>query len=241
VGVPVIGCACKTCASADPRNRRLRPSVWIEADGFSLLVDTSPDLRQQAILHRVDRVDAVLYTHSHADHILGLDEVRIYNFRQRAPLPAYGSARTLADIRRSFWYAFEPVQEGGGVPRLDLREVAGPFRLGPFEVVPVPLLHGGLEVLGYRIGGFAYCTDVGRIPEGSEPLLRGLEVLVLSALRYEPHPTHQTIPDALRWVEWLAPRAAYLTHMTHDVDHARLEEETPPHVHPAHDGLVLEL
>jgi phosphoribosyl 1,2-cyclic phosphate phosphodiesterase len=241
VGTPSVGCYCEVCTSEDPRNTRLRPSIWIEQDGFSLLVDTSPDLRQQALRHRIDRVDAVLYTHSHADHILGMDEVRMYNWRQRTTIPLHGNAETLANIRRTFWYAFEPVQQGGGTPRVELLEVTGPFRVGPFDVTPVPLLHGELEVLGYRFGSFAYCTDVGRIPEESVDLLQDLDTLVITALRHQPHPAHQTVEQALEWIERLAPREAWLTHMTHDLEHEQLEAETPENVHAAHDGLVLDL
>src|SRR5512138_1346289 len=178
-GVPVPTCDCAVCTSADPRDRRLRPSILLEWEGASVLVDTSTDLRQQALDHRLMRLDAVLYTHAHADHIFGLDELRMYNWRRGGAMPVYGSATTLAAIRRTFWYVFEDVEAGGGKPLLEMHEVDGPFELAGRRIVPVPLHHGSLPILGYRIGGFAYLTDVSEIPDGSYALLRGLDVLVL--------------------------------------------------------------
>ena len=240
-GVPVIGCSCRVCTSADPRNRRLRPSVLLEWDSRKILVDSSTDFRQQALQHRIDRLDAVLYTHCHADHVMGLDDLRIYNFRQRADLPVYGSAGTLEDLRRTFWYAFTHTQEGGGKPRLDLRVVGGPFDLFGTQVVPVPLLHGDLEVSGYRIGNFAYCTDCNRVPPASFEALAGLEVLVIDALRPKPHPTHFSLPETLALLEVLKPGRAYLIHMSHDIEHSETESALPPFVRLAFDGLVLEI
>src|SRR5262245_46356163 len=196
-GVPVLTCACGVCASADPRDRRLRPSIWMEWDGASVLVDTATDLRQQALRHRIERIDAVLYTHAHADHVLGLDELRLYNWRQRASVPVYGSSPTLEAIRRTFWYVFEDVPVGGAKPAVDCRLVDAPFLLLGRRIVPVPLLHGPQEILGYRLGRFAYLTDVSRIPEPSYALLHDLDVLVLNALRRTPHPTHLHLEAAL--------------------------------------------
>src|SRR5687768_11893465 len=185
-GVPVIGCGCSVCTSPDPRNRRLRPGARLELPGGVVLLDTPTDLRQQALTYGLQRVDAVLYTHAHADHILGLDELRVFNFRQGATIPCYGPAAALAAIRRTFAYAFEPGQEGGGKPQIELLPIDGPFSLLGARIVPVPVRHGSTEVFGYRIGGFAYVTDVNFIPEESFALLAGVEVLVLGALRYRP-------------------------------------------------------
>jgi len=239
-GVPVIGCSCRVCVSDDPRNRRLRPSILLEWDARKILVDSSSDFRQQALRHRIDHLDAVLYTHCHADHVMGLDDLRIYNFRQRADLPVYGSAGTLEDLRRTFWYAFADTQEGGGKPRLDLRAVGVPFDLFGVQVVPVPLWHGDLEVFGYRIGSFAYCTDCNRIPPASLRTLEGLEILVMDALRPTPHPTHFSLPETLALLADLKPKLAYLVHMSHDIEHRTTEETLPPSIHLAYDGLVLE-
>ncbi|HSM51148.1 MAG TPA: MBL fold metallo-hydrolase, partial [Thermoanaerobaculia bacterium] len=166
-GVPVIGCRCAVCTSTDPRNRRLRPSLRLDLPGGTALVDTPPDLREQALASGLARLDAVLFTHAHADHIFGLDDVRIFNFRQGATIPCHGSPGTLERVRSAFSYVFEEGEEGGGKPKLELVPVTGPFDLLGARVEPVPVWHGPTEVLGYRIGGFAYVTDVNRIPEES--------------------------------------------------------------------------
>jgi phosphoribosyl 1,2-cyclic phosphate phosphodiesterase len=244
-GVPVIGCACAVCTSSDPRDRRTRPSIVIQAgDSAShstILVDTSTDLRAQALANRVTRVDAILFTHSHADHVMGLDEVRIYNFRQRTSMPCFGDARTLDDIRRMFGYAFEPQLEGGGIPQIALFPLLGPFSLGGVEVVPVPLMHGSRPILGYRVGSFAYLTDCNRIPDESWPLIKGVRTLVLDALRERPHTTHFNIAQALEVVEQLAPERTYFTHICHDLPHQATNARLPAGVELAYDGLVLEI
>jgi phosphoribosyl 1,2-cyclic phosphate phosphodiesterase len=240
-GVPVIGCRCRVCTSDDPRNRRLRPSILLEWEDRKILVDSSSDFRQQALRHRIDRLDAVLYTHGHADHVMGLDDLRIYNFRQKADLPVYGSAGTLEDLRRTFWYAFSATQEGGGKPQLDLREVSAAFELFGVRVSPVPLWHGELAVFGYRIGDFAYCTDCNRIPPDSLRALEGLDILVLDALRPTPHPTHFSLPETLAVLADLKPNRAYLVHMSHDIEHGETEATLPPSIRLAFDGLALEL
>jgi len=240
-GVPVIGCRCRVCTSTDPRNQRLRPSILLQWSDRGVLVDSSSDFRQQALRHRIDRLDAVLYTHGHADHVMGLDDLRIYNFRQKADLPVYGSAGTLQDLKKTFWYAFADTQEGGGKPRLDLRAVATPFELFGVRVEPVPLWHGDLEVFGYRIGKFAYCTDCNRIPPASMEALDSLDVLVLDALRPTPHPTHFSLPQTLALLSELHPKVAYLIHMSHDIEHVETEASLPAGVHLAYDGLVLEM
>jgi phosphoribosyl 1,2-cyclic phosphate phosphodiesterase len=229
------------CTSEDSRNRRLRPSILLEWEGRKILVDSSTDFRQQALRHGIDHLDAVLYTHCHADHVMGLDDLRIYNFRQRADLPVYGSPGTLEDIRRTFWYAFSETQEGGGKPQLDLRAVEAPFDLHGVRVEPVPLWHGHLPVLGYKIGAFAYCTDCNRIPAPSMELLSSLEVLVIDALRPTPHPTHFSLSETLAVLSDLRPRRSYLIHMGHDLDHEETERDLPPSVRLAYDGLVLEI
>ena len=240
-GVPVIGCTCPVCTSADPRNRRLRASVRLELAGGTVLVDTSPDLREQALRSGLDRLDAILFTHAHADHLFGLDDVRIFNFRQRAAIPCFGSPATLERVRTAFSYVFEEGQEGGGKPQLELRPVNGPFELLGARVVPVPVWHGSLPVLGYRIDGFAYVTDVNRIPEESYPLLAGLEVLVLGALRYRPHPTHFSIGEAVAVAaRGRAPRPLFTPPPPH-ADHAAPALPLPPGVAFGHDGLELDL
>ncbi|MGH9199838.1 MAG: MBL fold metallo-hydrolase, partial [Vicinamibacterales bacterium] len=183
-GIPMIGCTCAVCRSPDPRDTRTRPSIFIEvSDGPSVLVDTSTDLRQQALARDVRRVDAILFTHSHADHVMGFDELRRFNAISGAPIPAYADARTSADLRRMFNYVFDPPkQQGGGIPQISLTTIEGPFGVGPLRVQPVPLRHGSRPILGYRFGSFAYLTDCNGIPDGSWPLLNDLDVLVLDAL-----------------------------------------------------------
>jgi phosphoribosyl 1,2-cyclic phosphate phosphodiesterase len=242
-GVPMIGCTCATCLSDDPRDKRWRPSIAVElADHTSILVDTGPDLRAQALRFGLTRVDVILYTHSHADHVVGLDEVRRFNAVQRSPIPCYGDAGTLTDVRRMFAYVFEPATPvGGGIPRLELAEIAGEFCIGPATILPVPIRHGGRPVLGFRIGRFAYLTDCNAIPDASWALLDGLDVIVLGALRQRPHPTHFSVDEALVAAERVGAGHTYFTHMCHDLPHAETCARLPPAVELAYDGLVLEI
>lgn len=242
-GVPMVGCSCATCRSSDPRDQRWRPSVLVEvADGPRILIDTSTDLRAQALRFGVTRVDAILYTHAHADHVLGLDDVRAFNIAQRRPIACFADAGTVADIRRMFAYAFAPPSPvGGGVPQLAMFPVVGPFSIDPVTIVPVPILHGPRSILGYRIGRFAYLTDCSEIPERSLPLLEDLDVLVLSALRDRPHSTHFSVGQALAAATRIAPRRTLFTHMCHLLPHAATCDRLPEGVDLAHDGLVLDL
>ena len=238
-GVPMIGCDCAVCRSSDPRDNRLRPSLYLECDdGLCVLVDTTPDLRQQALRHRLSKVDAVLYTHSHADHILGLDELRRYNHMTKTAVPLYGDAATLADLRRVFSYVFDPRSaSGGGVPNLRLNTIAGPFCLGRTLVQPLTVLHGGRPVLAYRIGRFAYLTDCNEIPADTMDQLRGLDVLVLDALRHRPHPTHFSLSEAVDVAGRIGATQTLFTHCCHDLGHADTCASLPERVALAYDGL----
>ncbi len=240
-GVPIIGCTCAVCTSADPRDRRTRPSIYLRVEGGpSVLVDTSTDLRQQALANGVTRVDAILYTHSHADHVMGLDDVRRFNALQGGAVPAYADRRTCEDLRRTFSYVFEPPKEKGGfIPRITLTEITGRFGVGPLAVQPVPLFHGSRPILGFRFGDFAYLTDCNRLPDEAWPLLEGLDVLVIDALRHRPHPTHFTVAEAIEAVARIAPRRAYFTHICHDLPHEATNRTLPPSVELAYDGLTL--
>lgn len=241
-GVPMIGCRCETCTSTDPRDNRSRPSVAIElGSSFTILVDTSPDLRAQALRFGLARVDAVLFTHPHADHLLGLDDIRRYNALQRQAIPCYGDPYTIEEVRRIFAYAFSPMQHGGGVPHLQLFPILGPCCLGGAAVVPIPVMHGRLPIYGYRIGSFAYVTDCSEIPESSWPLLDGVRVLAIDALRDRPHPTHFTVAQAVAVAERLRPERTLLTHICHDLGHAKTTARLPPGVEVAYDGLVVDI
>jgi phosphoribosyl 1,2-cyclic phosphate phosphodiesterase len=208
---------------------------------MSVLVDTTPDLRVQALANRLDRVDAILFTHDHADHVFGLDDVRRYNAIQRGAIACYGDERTLRGLKRAFSYIFDgPAQPGGGVPQLDLFRIAGQFCLGRELVVPVPIFHGRALILGYRVGPFAYLTDCSGIPDASWPLLDGVETLVIDALRDRPHPTHFTVDQALAVVERLRATRTYFTHICHDLPHESTCARLPAGVELAYDGLIVE-
>lgn len=253
-GVPMIGCECAVCRSTDPRDRRSRPSILIEvvappavterssiaASVRSILVDTSTDLRTQALTHDLRRVDAILYTHSHADHIFGLDDVRRFNVIQQGAIPFFADERTLDDLRRTFAYVFAPHQAaGGGIPHLVPFRLGGPFSLGGVEITPVPLLHGTRPIVGFRLGSFAYLTDCSAIPDASWPLLDGVDLLIIDALRHRKHPTHFNVSEALAAVARLGPARAYFTHICHDLPHAATCAALPAGVELAYDGLIL--
>jgi phosphoribosyl 1,2-cyclic phosphate phosphodiesterase len=242
-GVPMIGCDCDVCRSSDPRDARFRPSLYLELDDDTrVLVDATPDLRSQALAHDIRRVDAVVVTHAHADHIMGLDEIRRYNHLTRTAMPLYGDARTLDGIKRTFDYAFDDgAPAGGGVPQIDLKPIVGPFHLGATEVIPIPIMHGKWQILGFRFGRFAYLTDCNEVPVASRALLTGLDVLVLDALRRRPHPTHFTLSQAIEVAGEIDARQTYFTHIAHDLGHAATCAELPERMALAFDGLAIDL
>lgn len=241
-GVPVVGCRCAVCTSDDPRNTRLRQSVKIEIGEKIFLIDTTPDLRLQLLQHPIPRLDFLLYTHSHSDHLMGLDDIRPFNFRQRESITAYASPATAKAIRRAFAYIWDGSQLGGGKPQLELRDVDGPFTHDGIDIVPIPVRHGDWTILGYRIGPFAYITDTNGVPEESRALLEGVEVLALDGLRPAPrHPTHFTIPEAVACAQEIGARQTYLIHLTHEVDHETVDATLPSGVNLAYDGLRLAL
>ncbi len=243
MGVPTLGCGCRVCVSVDPRNRRTRPSVRVEWEGRTVLIDTGPDFHAQALREGVRRVDAVLYTHGHADHVLGFDDLRPLSFGARGNLPIYADEPTAASIERIFEYTFRKVDRYPTSARVEIHRIgsepgAGVELFGAcFRRVPVT--HGREEITGYRFGGAAYLTDLSGLPGESLPLLEDLDVLILDALRREPHPSHSHLENSIRIVEQLRPKRAYFTHISHDLDHGATEAVLPPHIRLAYDGLQI--
>ena len=241
-GVPMIGCDCATCRSSDPRDARLRPSIYLEAGQTRVLVDAGPDLRQQALRHDIRAVDAILFTHGHADHILGLDDVRRFNAIMERSMACHADAKTIDEIRRTFHYVFDPgTPKGGGLPALELTPIDGPFRTGDLDVQPIPLWHGQRPILGFRFGAFAYLTDCSRLDDAAWPLLEGLQVLVIDALRERPHPTHFSLDQAVDVATRLGAGRTFFTHMCHDLRHEATNARLPPGMALAYDGLVLDI
>jgi phosphoribosyl 1,2-cyclic phosphate phosphodiesterase len=240
-GVPMIGCTCAVCQSTDPRDRRTRPSIYVDVEnGPKILVDTATDLRQQALANGVLRVDAILFTHSHADHVMGLDDSRRYSQMQKGALPCYADALTVASLKKTFYYVFDPhTEKGGGLPQIELHTIDGPFSIGGVGIQPIPLMHGSRPILGFRFGDFAYLTDTNHIPDQSWPLLAGVRTIILDALRHRPHPTHFSVSEALAAVERLQPQRTYLTHICHDLPHIATNAALPKGVELAYDGLQL--
>jgi phosphoribosyl 1,2-cyclic phosphate phosphodiesterase len=242
-GVPMIGCTCAVCRSTDPRDRRTRPSIYVDVDnGPKLLVDTSTDLRMQALTHGVSRVDAILFTHSHADHVMGLDDSRRFSQMQKRSIPCYADAATIASLRKSFYYVFDPATDkGGGLPQIDLHQIDGPFSIDGVMIQPIPLMHGSRPIMGFRFGDFAYLTDTNHVPDHAYPLLDGVKIVILDALRHRPHPTHFTVAEALAVLERLKPSQSYLTHICHDLPHVATNESLPRGVELAYDGLTFDI
>jgi len=243
VGVPVVGCECPTCRGGDPRDARTRTSALVGLPGGHLLVDTTPDLRAQLLRERIGRIDAVLYTHDHVDHVYGLDDVRPLCHAAGRPMPLYCEERVEGRIRRAFDYAFEPrPAAGGGVPQVEfVRITTAPFELLGAAVVPLRLRHGVFDVLGFRFGNLAWCTDTNGIPDDTWPLLAGLDTLVLDCLRPSRHPTHFSLAEALAVAERIAARRTLLVHLSHELAHAVTSATLPAGVELAHDGLEVPL
>ena len=245
-GVPVIGCSCAVCASADPRNRRLRSSVLLESTETTLLVDAGPDLRQQALRAGMRKVDAVLYTHGHMDHVVGFDELRAFCWHRDTPLPMYANPGCMEILRTMFAWAFAETNIYRGYIKPGPVVVEGPFVIGDWNITPLPVMHGAVETNGYLFQcdgakSVAYISDVKAIPEETMVMMRGADILILDALHYRPHPTHMHVEESLAVIAELDPPQAYLMHCSHEIDHATLESELPAHVRVAYDTLLLEL
>ncbi|HBY44879.1 MAG TPA: MBL fold metallo-hydrolase [Thermomicrobiales bacterium] len=241
-GVPVIGCQCEVCRSTDPRDKRTRSSAIVRVDGQTVLIDTTPELRLQALANNITHIDAVVFTHAHADHVAGFDDLRSFNYLNQAPLETYADGFTAQLLRERFAYAFEyPFPFYGGKPDLRLHAVDRDFDIGPTRFRPFPVSHGRWTVMGFRIHDLVYLTDAKIVPESSLDVMRGAEVLVINGLRERPHPVHLSIPEALDIITEVRPARAYLTHLSHEVGHAAWSERLPSGVELAYDGLTVEL
>jgi phosphoribosyl 1,2-cyclic phosphate phosphodiesterase len=240
MGVPTIGCTCAVCHSPDPHDRRTRPSILLEFAGKFVLIDTTPDFREQAIREHIRQIDAVVYTHSHADHILGIDDLRPLSYHRDGRIPLYARPDAAEFIRNMFRYIFDADYKFGGLARLELKPIEGVFQLFGARFEPIPVVHGDTEIYGYRFGSAAYLTDFSEIPESSMPLLQGLDVLFLDGLRYKPHPTHSTVENSIRIADLLKAKRVFFTHICHDLPHEETNAALPPHVRLSYDGMKLE-
>jgi len=238
-GVPVIGCKCKICQSANPRNKRTRASILVSTNNRNILIDTSTDLRFQALAFHVERIDAVFFTHAHADHIHGIDELRSFNLIQGGPIPCFGSGETIEAIRNKFDYIFDGSDGNGWVPSLQVNVIEGAFELYDIRVLPVKIFHGDNTILGYRLDDVAYLTDCSGIPDDSMESLRGTALLILDATRYQPHAKHYGLSEAIKVIEELNPKRAILTHLSHSFDHDQVNSELPPGIELAYDGMEI--
>ncbi len=240
MGVPTIGCDCNVCRSTDPRDRRTRPSILLEFGGKTVLIDTTPDFREQALRENIRQVDAVIYTHTHADHILGIDDLRPLSFHRKSPIPLYLRPDMAEFLRGMFAYIFEPTYKFGSIARLELQAIEGPFEVCGVRFEPIVVIHGEAEIWGFRFGSAAYLTDFSQIPPASMEQLRGLDVLFLDALRYKPHPTHSTVEHSLAIAAELQAKRTFFTHICHDLPHEATNAALPPNVRLAYDGMKLE-
>ncbi len=244
-GVPVLTCDCSVCRSDNPKNKRTRSSLWVQTRGASILIDTATEFRLQALRAGITRVDGVLYTHCHADHVFGFDDLRVFSELTKRDILVYGNKPTIEELREVFGYVFRKTQKGGGKPRVDTRVIDGPLseplQIKGVSVQPIPVFHGRLPILGYRLGKLAYVTDCSSIPQASMELLQGLEVLVLGVVRYEPHPTHMHVGQALELVELLSPRQTYFTHISHLLEHEQVNKSLPAGVSLAYDHLKINI
>ncbi|RCW61963.1 MULTISPECIES: MBL fold metallo-hydrolase [Halanaerobium] len=240
-GVPVIACDCEVCQSDNPKNKRMRTSVHIKSEEYNLLIDTPPEMRLELINNNIKNVDSVLMTHAHADHIMGFDDIRALNWFQGKEMPVYGDHKTLNHIKRIFPYIFSDENPGGGVPQVILKKIEGEIKFMDLNVKAVPIYHGDNKILAYRINNFAYLTDCSKIPDSSLKLLEGIEYAAVDALRFEKHPTHMSVDQAVELIDKLNLKHGYLTHISHRLDHKKLNDYLPENISAAYDGLIINI
>ncbi len=240
-GVPVIGCNCTVCLSNKPKNIRYRASLLLSTETQNLLFDTAPELRLQMIENKVTRIDAVIFTHAHADHVHGFDDLRRFNEIQSETIPCYAGIETAKNIAKMYEYVFRGGDHYASTPQVSLEKISEAFWIYPLEIQPLPIYHGENLIFGYRVENFAYLTDCSYIPKATWEKLKNLEILVIGALRYRPHPNHYSVEQAVSIINQLKPKKAYLTHMTHNLDYYQLKNELPIHTFPAYDGLTVKL
>lgn len=240
-GVPMIGCKCQVCSSKDKRDKRLRASILIKNNDKNYIVDTSLDFRAQMLKEKIDKLEAVFYTHQHADHTSGIVDLRSLNFAMDKPIDCYGNKETMDILRDKYDYFFNPIQIGGGLPQVIFHHIEKPMQFDDLKVIPIPIKHGVLNILGYRFDNFTYITDASFISEESFKLIEGTEILVLNGLRYRMHHTHLSLQESVNIADRVGAKKSYFTHMTHDVLHKNLKRELPKNMFPAYDGLTLEI
>jgi len=240
-GVPVIGCKCSVCRSSNPKDKRTRTSVLVIINNTNILIDTSTDLRQQCLTNNIHRIDAVLFTHHHADHIHGIDELRSFNMIQKGKIPCYGNDTTIKRIQEMFNYIFSTEEKESWTPDIEVFKVSSQFEVFGINIQPVDVMHGKLNIFGYRIGGFGYITDCSYVPDESKKLLKELDLLILGALRQKPHPTHFSIEQAMELAKELKPKRTVLTHLSHNIGFEETNSSFPEGVELAYDGIEIEV
>ena len=240
-GIPVVGCNCETCRSNNPKNKRMRSSIFIREKNTDILIDTSPEIRLQMLENDITNIDLVLFTHAHADHIMGFDDIRVINWLKGSSVPCYGNKDTMNKIKNIFDYIFDPLQMGGGIPQVTLNTIKKKFEFNNISITPLKVKHGKLDVFGYKINNMAYITDCSYIPKETFKKIQNIDLLIIDALRFEEHPTHMNLEEALEVVKKIKPKKTFFTHISHEMEHEKTNKMLPNNIELAYDGLNLEI